>query len=127
MAFGIIIKGKNQPDRNLRFKPHYNRSIVSKSNPNGTYIHDKKQYADELKKNNLVPYNPEGHKAEDKSYKPSKWCHDMVDEIQRTDGNPGGAYYEQLKKKGMTKEKLTKLREKAIKYTKNGKDGFSNE
>jgi hypothetical protein len=74
MSFGIIIKGKNQPERSRRFKPHYNRSIVSKANPNGTYIHTKDQYREECKKNNLVPYDPKNATAEDKSYKPSKWA-----------------------------------------------------
>ena len=127
MSFGIIIRGKNQPERNQRFKPHFNRSIVSKSNPNGTYIHDKKQYSSELKKNDLVPYdksNHEGHR--DKKYKPSKWAHEMVSEIQKSDGQMGGAYYDQLAKKGMTKQKIAKLKQNAVKYTKNGKDGFSN-
>lgn len=125
MTFGIIIRGKNQPSQNRSFRPHFNRSIVDKQNPNGTYIGSRKEYEQKLKEHNLVPYDP-SIKHKEKKYKPSKEAHEAVEHIKKTNGNPSGGYYAWLEKKGITKKKIETLKKNAVKYTKGGKDGFQN-
>jgi hypothetical protein len=128
MAFGIIIRGKNQPSENRRFRPHFNRSICDAKNPNGTYIGSYEQYKKELKDKNLVPYDKNDYKdKKEKEYKPSKEAHEAVQHIKDTKGNPGGGYYAWLEKKGITKNKIETLKRNAVKYTKGGKDGFQND
>ena len=126
MSFGIIIKGKNSSRSSLRFKSHFNRSIVSQANPHGTYIHTKDQYLKELKDKNLVPYRKDDYKHKEPDIKISDEAHSAVEHIRQTKGRPGSGFYNWLEKKGMGLEKIRGMKEKAIKYTKGGKNGFQN-
>lgn len=107
----IIVKAESE---SKRFKPHMNYAI-------GKYIHTKADYLKELKQNDLIPYD-EGKKIADakrremeKPRKTSKWGHDMVEEIRRSKGKPGGAYYAELEKRGYGPEKIRQMKRAADK------------
>ena len=106
----IIIKGKNQPSENKQFKPHYNNAM-------GKYIGSKEEYKQTMKDMNLVPYEKPKPKEEPK-YKPSKWAHEMANEIKRSDGKPGGVFYDQLAKRGYGPDKMKKAKNQYDKHFK---------
>jgi len=119
----------NRESKSLRFKPHKNEAL-------GKYVHTKKDYLDGLKEHGLIPQSEARaiakavRRDQDKQRKPSKWAHEMVEELCRTKGNPGGAYYNQLEKKGYGKEKIKKMKrdgERAAKWSKSGSNGYSDE
>lgn len=112
-----------------RFKPHMNEAL-------GQYIHTKEDYLRLIKKHGLIPQKEAQKIAEakrreqDKPYKASKWAHDMVGEIQRSGGKPGGVFYSELSKKGYNVKKMKQMeaaKKKASRWTKSGKAGFSND
>jgi len=64
-----------------RFKPGYNIAL-------GKDIRSSKEYVDELKKQGLEPYDKNSKMSEQKTYKPSKRCHEMTEYIRKhTDKN----------------------------------------
>lgn len=60
MTVGIIIRpsGYSSKKQAPVFKPHFNRSIPSPKNPEGTYFRTKEDYYGTLKKKGLEPYDP---------------------------------------------------------------------
>lgn len=121
MTFGIIIRGKHGPEKSRRFKPHFNRAIVDKANPHGTMIYTEKQYKEELKKKNLVPYNPADYKdKKEKEYTPSDEARYVAQKIKTSNGE-GNEWKNFAEKKGFTDKKLSKLKSQATKCIK-GKD-----
>lgn len=111
MSFGIIIRGKNQPSKSQRFHAHYSQAL-------GKMVHTKDDYLREVKKAGLIPQKEAEKIAEskrremDKPYKTSAWARDMVKEIKRTDGKVGGAFYDQLAKKGYDLKKINSSKNK---------------
>lgn len=96
------------------FTSHFNRELCDKDNPHGKYISSEKEYAQELKKRNLEPYDPSKvRKTGERPMKPSKWARDMVNEIKRTNGNVGSSFYNEIKKKGINVENMNKASKKA--------------
>jgi len=99
--------------QSMRFKPHMNMAL-------GKYIHTKKEYLGEMKRQGCEPYRPQ----EVKQYKPSKyktsqWAHDMVRAAKRNTDKHGnvhlsGAMREELHKANMKevpKEAIQQWRE----------------
>lgn len=118
---GIIVKKETE---SKRFKPHMNYAI-------GKYIHTREEYLRELKQRDLIPYDEAKKIAEsrqkelNKPHKSSKWAHDMVEELKRSKGKPGGAYYAELEKRGYGAEKIRQMKRSAEKAQdiKNSKSG----
>lgn len=118
----VIIRGDGE---SKRFKPHMNMAI-------GKYIHTREDYLRELKKNNLIPQEEARKIAEQKKrererpHKPSKWAHEMVEELRRSKGNPGTAYYKELEKKGYGYDRIQQMK-KTSERAKNldSKGGFT--
>ena len=118
MSFGIIIRGKNQPSQSKRFRPHVNVAT-------GKYHHTKEDYLAEVKRQNLVPYNPEDYKGrKEKEYKVSEDAHYVVQKI-KSSGGKSEAWRHFAEEKGFTKKKIEKMRRKGVKYTQGGSQGFS--
>ena len=115
MSFGIIIKGDGN---SKRFKPHYNIAT-------NKYYNTKKEYLGDLKKMNLVPYE-KPKENEGKEIKATSWGRDMVKAVKRADGNMGSAYYDQMAKKGYSREKIAKALSKknSSDFIDNSKGGF---
>lgn len=107
--FGIIIRGETE---NKRFRPHMNHAI-------GEYIHTREDYLRGMKKHGLIPQEEAKKIAESKRReseaprKPSRWAHEMVEEMRRSKGKPGSAYYAQLEKRGYGSEKIKKMKKAA--------------
>ena len=118
MPFNIIVKGKNQPSSSKRFVPHMNWAM-------GKYVHTKQDYLDTMKKMDLVPYEKPKEQG-DPVYKSSKWSHDMVNEIQRSGGKPGSKFYQELEKKGVSREKIKQMNDnrRTLDYIDNSKGGY---
>lgn len=77
MSIQIIFKDNN------RFKPHFNREMCDRANPNGKMIHTKEDYLREMKQRGLEPYRPQEVKQyEKKKYLPSKEAREIVSYVQ---------------------------------------------
>lgn len=64
------------------FKAHFNRSIPSTHNPNGTFFRTKEEYYNTLKKKGLEPYDPTTKDSgKRKAYKPSENLNKVITEI----------------------------------------------
>jgi len=101
----IIVRG-GTPKRNgyvsqsksRRFKPHFNRTT-------DRYYGSEADYTADLKKRGLEPYNPDNvTKRKQKSYKPSKWAHEMVNAAKGKNGKVGDRWKEEVAKKGGFKQ-----------------------
>lgn len=96
----IIVK---KTPSNRRFHRHFNHAI-------GEMVHTRADYLRALKEHDLVPYKKPSHR--DPKYKASAWAHEMVEEIRKTKGNPGGRFYDELAKKGYGPRKLMQMKRK---------------
>lgn len=85
MSVGIIIRPSGYSSKKHtapRFVPHFNRSIPSSINPNGTYFRTEKEYNATLKKKGLEPYDPSAaDSGKRKPYKPSEKLKQVTTEI----------------------------------------------
>lgn len=120
MSFGIIIRGG---ENRKSFRPHHNVAL-------GGYIHTREDYLKGLKKHNLIP-QAEAQKIAaakrremNKDYKPTKWAHEMVEVVRRSNGKPGSAFYDQLAKRGYDVNKMAKSKKQYDKHFKNNKDVY---
>lgn len=95
----------------IRKYEHFNKSLPNWDSPKGKYISSKKQYNDELKKNNMIPFEEAQRMIKDKEKKwtPSKDCIDMIKTVYETKNKKNeivlGRFpkiVDALKKKGMT-------------------------
>jgi len=86
----------------------YNRAL-------GKHITSKKDYFETMKKMGCAPSDKVTVGSKDlKPYEPSKWAREMVSDIKSRNGKkPGGKFYDELAKKGVTKESYEKAMNKA--------------
>lgn len=85
MSVGIIIRPSGysgKKSQTARFVPHFNRSIPSAHNPNGTYFRTKEEYYGTLKKMGLSPYDPTAKDSgKRKEYKASDKARNILSAI----------------------------------------------
>lgn len=85
MSVGIIIRPSGYTSKKFSgptFKPHFNRSIPSVHNPNGTYFRTKEEYYGTLKKKGLEPYDATAKDSgKRKEYKASKDLRETIQAI----------------------------------------------
>lgn len=93
MSIGIIIRPSGYTSKHHsapRFVPHFNRSIPSAHNPNGTYFRTKEDYYGTLKKKGMEPYDPHAADSGKRSpYKASKKCREIVEGIKSCTNKKG--------------------------------------
>lgn len=85
MSIGIIVRPTGYSSKKHqapRFVPHFNRSVPSDHNPNGTYFRTKEDYYSTLKKKGLEPYDPTSKDSGKRTpYKPSERLKRVTTEI----------------------------------------------
>lgn len=131
MTFSIIIRksGYSRKGGAPVFRPHFNRELTDKSNPNGTMMYTKDQYYGELKKRGLQPYDKNAKdcgktKPIALSDDTKKVLHAIDEQTYKGKFKPSGRLLDKMASKGVnlrpTEADMKKLSKKTGSITKGG-------